>query len=118
MPADPYPERIAPGYADGFAWEQISPGEGDVLATICALAERRGRQTATQQPTALRDAHANIRGRLEAQFHILPGLPATLAKALFAQSAVYAAWVRFSDGFATPENSSQRKHPWAASSMA
>ncbi|QUD87349.1 peroxidase family protein [Phenylobacterium montanum] len=98
-PVSEFPELIPEGLS---SFEAVPPGEAEAIAIIAQLAEQRVRAAAASNPPARRDAHAKMHGCVEAELKVLEGLPPTLAKGLFAKSATYSAWVRFSNGSATP----------------
>jgi prostaglandin-endoperoxide synthase 2 len=87
---------------DASPFEQIPPTEAAAIAEITATIEQRVRAAAAADPPARRDAHAKMHGCVEAELTVVEGLPAELAKGLFARPGAYQAWVRFSNGAGTP----------------
>ena len=83
-------------------FERAEPSEAEQIAAIAEVIEQRVRAQAAADPPARRDAHPKMHGCVEAELKVLDGLPPELAKGLFARPAAYQAWVRFSNGAATP----------------
>jgi hypothetical protein len=83
-------------------WEVKPAGEAAAIQAVLRMIEAEVRAKA-QGGHALRDAHPKMHGCAQARCEVLDGLPADLRKGLFATPAVYAAWVRFSNGSGTPQ---------------
>ena len=93
-PAD---EATAPG-----AGEIVPPGEADAVRIIVRAIEDRVRAAAKSGP-ARRDAHPKAHGCVRAEFRVLDDLPPALRVGVFAATRTFNAWVRFSNGSATPQ---------------
>lgn len=81
--------------------ERIPDSEARVLPRLLAEAKRRVVDAAVGSP-ARRDAHPKMHGCVRATFRVLDGLPAELRQGVFAEIRSWPAWVRFSNGNATP----------------
>ncbi len=53
---------------------------------------------------ARRDAHPKAHGCVRAEFRVLDNLPPSLRAGLFIEPRAYQAWIRFSNGFETPQD--------------
>jgi len=87
---------------DGSPFEHVQPGEAEQIAAIAEVIAQRVRAQAAADPPARRDAHPKMHGCVEAELKVPEGLPPQLAKGLFSRPGAYQAWVRFSNGAATP----------------
>ncbi len=91
--------------ADGFGrdtLERVPLEEAQAILAITEVIEARVRAAAAAHPPARRDAHPKMHGCVEATLQVADGLPAPLAKGLFASPGTYKAWVRFSNGSGKP----------------
>jgi hypothetical protein len=77
-------------------FERLEDGEGDtqadLLETLHAIADTTFRDTGKP----LRSVHAKSHGLLQAELHVLPGLPRALAQGLFSEPANYPVVMRLS----------------------
>ncbi|WP_020175147.1 catalase family protein [Methyloferula stellata] len=89
--------------ADPSPWEVVPPGEAQATQTIEAALAALVRAGAANGP-ARRDAHPKAHGCVRAEFRVLDDLPSSLQVGVFAGSRTYQAWIRFSNGFETPQD--------------
>ena len=78
--------------------ESIPAGEAEAINTVTNLIHAQVQADADKTGHAFRDAHHKQHGCVRADFEVLPNLPADLSQGLFAKSAKYAAWIRYSNG--------------------
>jgi hypothetical protein len=88
---------------DPSPWEVVPPGEAQATQTIEAALVALVRAGAVNGP-ARRDAHPKAHGCVSAEFRVLDDLPASLRVGVFAEPRTYQAWIRFSNGFETPQD--------------
>jgi hypothetical protein len=84
------------------AVEQVPLGETEAMAAIASAAASRVRSAAAEDPPARRDAHPKPHGTVKAWFRVLPDIPGPLRAGVFRQPREFEAWIRFSNGAATP----------------
>lgn len=70
----------------------------EITALFTAMTERK--YPSDVRPMR-RDAHTKTHGCVKAEFTVLPDLPDALRVGLFAQPAVYPAWIRYSNAFSS-----------------
>jgi hypothetical protein len=88
--------RTDPGLGLGLAEERALPGEVEATAAIIEAMSAFTRRTYADHPPALRAGNTKTYGAVRATFEIRAGLPAHLARGVFAEAHTYPAWVRFS----------------------
>jgi hypothetical protein len=84
-------------------WEVVPPSEAQATQMIEAALVTQVRAAAVNAP-ARRDAHPKAHGCVRAEFRVLDGLPPSLRIGLFTEPRIYQAWIRFSNGFETPQD--------------
>jgi hypothetical protein len=84
-------------------WEVKPEGEDRAVQTVMEALEAQVRAAAVNAP-ARRDAHPKAHGCVEAEFRVLDDLPPSLRVGLFEQPRLFQAWIRFSNGFETPQD--------------
>ncbi len=97
------PGLIPADLPDASPWEVVPPNEAQATQTIAAALAKLVRAAAVNAP-ARRDAHPKAHGCVAAQFRVLDDLPPSLRAGLFIEPRIYQAWIRFSNGFETPQD--------------
>lgn len=87
--SDPMPDPVL--------GEALYPGEQALAQEIGLVLEKSIREQ-YRPGSARRDAHPKAHGCVNAEFHVLDGLPVGLAEGMFVPGKTYQAWIRFSNG--------------------
>lgn len=97
--------RGAAAQDTGQRQERVPPNEAASIQKIVDIIEKQVKDAySTGQRPALRDAHAKAHGCVKATFSVTSNLPEQLRQGVFAGPRSYPAWIRFSNGNATPRD--------------
>jgi hypothetical protein len=94
--ADLIPENLS-------RWEVKPPGEDRAIQMVMEELQAQVRAAAIHAPPARRDAHPKAHGCVTAEFRVLDDLPESLRVGVFKEPRTYQVWIRFSNGFETPQ---------------